>query len=157
MSKIRSIRLPDDFDADIAKYLIDNKITLTDLIIKAVTNEMAGRNTDTNCNTAKRNTVPPVIQECNTNKAVIRPVIRSRNTDKSAKKPECHDKPVPEIVPVASPGDTIYEPDPVKPISPAKVSVSKAVAPVVNTLLSNIKRVPTVQHHPQCTCSMCKP
>jgi len=63
----------------------------------------------------------------------------------------------PEIVRPESIGDTIYEPDPVKPVKQPKVSVSKAVQPLVNAMLSSVKRSPTVQHHPTCGCAMCKP
>jgi uncharacterized protein YcsI (UPF0317 family) len=66
-----------------------------------------------------------------------------------------------KIVPVELPcepdigKDTIYEPDSVKPVKIKRRSVSKAVAPVVSSLLSTVKARPTVSHHPTCKCGMC--
>lgn len=54
-------------------------------------------------------------------------------------------------------GDTVYEPDPVKPVKQPKISVSKQAAPIVSAMLSGIRKQPTVQHHPQCKCTMCCP
>ena len=51
--------------------------------------------------------------------------------------------------------DTIYEPDPARPVKQPKAS-SKA-APIVKSLLSGIVKQPTVSHHPQCSCGVCKP
>jgi len=57
---------------------------------------------------------------------------------------------------VGAPGETVYIPDPVKPAKQPKQSVSKAAAPIVEAMLSGIKSKVTVQHHPTCTCAMCK-
>jgi len=56
-----------------------------------------------------------------------------------------------------SPGDTVYEPDPVKPAKQPKVSPAKTAQPIVNSILSGIVKRATVSHHIQCTCAMCKP
>jgi len=53
-------------------------------------------------------------------------------------------------------GDTVYEPDPVKLVRVKKESVKKGVVPIVETLLAGVKVSPTVQHHPQCKCGVCK-
>ena len=74
----------------------------------------------------------------------------------TTEKQPCQSMPALPIVPVASPGDTIYEPDPVKPAKAPKVSVSKQAVPIVAALLSSISKQPTVSHHPLCTCAMCK-
>ena len=52
-------------------------------------------------------------------------------------------------------GETVYEPDAVKPEKVPRVSVKKEVVPVVNALLAGVKVRPTVQHHPQCKCGVC--
>ena len=54
---------------------------------------------------------------------------------------------------VGSPGDTIYEPDPVKQ---PKQSASKQAQPIVNAMLSGISKRPLVPHHPRCMCAVCK-
>jgi hypothetical protein len=96
-------------------------------------------------------------------------VNHSPGTGKSEKQP-CNDKPDVKIVAPVSSGegnkamdkpdiaiDTIYEPGPVKPAKAPKQSVSKAVQPVVAATLSGIVKQPTVSHHPQCSCGVCKP
>jgi len=54
-------------------------------------------------------------------------------------------------------GETVYVPDPVKPIKQPKVSVSKQALPTVKTILAGISKQPTIQHHPQCRCGICNP
>jgi hypothetical protein len=121
MGRVRNLRLPDEMEDDLDKYLVDNKVKFTDLVISAIT---------------------PVIYE-------------------QGKKQPCKDMPEPAKSAVASPcepdigKDTIYEPDPIRPVKIKRRSVSKAVAPVVSALLSNVKARPTVSHHPQCKCGMC--
>ena len=131
MSKKIECRLPDQLYADLKAKCHDNKITVTDAVISNITGWLY--NDNGSCHDKA---------EC----------AKTRGLDKMAK---CHDKPKSEIVPVSVHSETIYEPDPVKPVKTPKVS-SKA-APIVNGLLSGIKRAPTVQHHPQCSCGMCKP
>lgn len=84
-----------------------------------------------------------------------------------AEKQEGNDMPAVKIVPVTSPGEaekpvskpdvaeTVYEPDPARPVKQPKAS-SKA-APIVKSLLSGIVKQPIVSHHPQCSCACCKP
>ena len=56
---------------------------------------------------------------------------------------------------VGSPGDTIYEPGPVKHAKQPRVK--SKVAPIVNAMLSGISKRPIVSHHPRCRCAVCKP
>lgn len=51
-------------------------------------------------------------------------------------------------------GATIYEPDDIQPARKRKQASN--AAPVVQAMLSKIKRDPIVQHHPGCTCAVCK-
>ena len=50
--------------------------------------------------------------------------------------------------------DTIYEPDPARPVKQPKASKA---TPIVSAMLSGISKQPTVSHHPQCKCAVCKP
>jgi len=73
------------------------------------------------------------------------------------KKQTYKDMPNTEKSLVGVPGETVYEPYPVKPAKQPKQSASKAAQPIVNNLLSGIVKRPTVKHHPTCKCAMCHP
>ena len=151
MGRVRNLRLPDDMEDDVDKYLVDNKVKFTDLVISGITS-----------------IIYPAIQ------SPVRLVVGAKYAEgklvdipEKAKKPECNDMPAVKIVPVTSPGeaekpagkpdiaDTVYLPDPARPVKQPKAS-SKAT-PIVKSLLSGIVKQPTVSHHPCCSCGVCKP
>lgn len=57
----------------------------------------------------------------------------------ATEKPPSVSMPEPEIVAPGSSGETVYEPDPVKPAKTPKISASKQVQPIVNALLSGVR------------------
>ena len=104
----------------------------------------------------------------------VKPDVKCKANDVNlckAVKPECdnckaeykrgfqegYDKAKSEIVDPGASCDTVYVPDPVKPVKAPKISASKQALPIVKSMLSGIKRAPIVSHHPQCSCAMCKP
>lgn len=174
MGRNRNVRLPDEMEVDAERYMSDNKIKFTDLVISGITSIIYQEVKKQECKDMPDVKIMPVTSSCEAKKSVTKPEI-SKEPETSKALPNGY---VPksamelrEAYKVNHPmdicpgcrqfnnscqcGATVYEPDPVKPVKTPKVS-SKA-APIVKGLLSGIKRVPTVQHHPQCTCSMCKP
>ena len=69
-------------------------------------------------------------------------------------KPPCQSMPE-HAKSLESPLDTVYVPNPVRPVKQPKPKTN--AAPIVNAMLSGVKARPTVAHHPTCTCAMCKP
>ena len=76
-------------------------------------------------------------------------------------KPPCQSMPEHAKSPVKasgsaeSPLDTVYVPNPVRPVKQPKPKTN--AAPIVKSLLSGISKQPTVSHHPCCNCGVCKP
>jgi hypothetical protein len=172
MSERINIRLPDELAKDCKEYAKGQGITLTDMIISGLQDQLRPiekpgiepANTITApmksvveaSGEVKTPAITPDIPKVMPNGYIPKSAAELRAAYKSSHPmdicPACH-----QFNNACVCGATIYEPDDIQPARKRKTSVSKAMQPLVNAMLSSVKRSPTVQHHAMCTCGMCKP
>ena len=179
MSERINVRLPDELVKDCKLQAKAQGITLTDMIVAGLQDQLYSRNT-TEKPPTKDMPVPsksPVSASCEVKKPADKPVIAKVEPEagkplangyipKSASQLKaeyknnhpmdicqgCHNFNRDCVC-----GATVYVPDPVRPAKQPKVSASKAIQPIVKAMLSGIVKQPTVSHHPCCNCGVCKP
>ena len=172
MSKKIECRLPDDLWKDLKEYAGKEGVTVTDIVIAGIQDQLYSRNTTEKPPTKDMPALPksPVASNSEVEKPAKEPepgtILPNGYIVKSAAElREAHKLTHPlDICPGCSQfnqgcqcGATVYEPDPVRPAKQPKVSASKAIQPIVKAMLSGIVKQPTASHHPCCTCGICKP
>jgi len=174
MSERINVRLPDELVVDCKAWAKSQGITLTDMIIAGLQDQLYSRNTTEKPPTKDMPALPKS------------PVASNSEVEKPAKTP---DKAPEAGKPLANGyipkpasqlkaeyknnhpmdicqgchnfnrdcvcGATVYVPDDIQ--SARKPKVKSNAAPIVKSLLSGIVKQPTASHHPCCLCGVCKP
>ena len=172
MSKAISIRLDDQVLDDCKAWAKNEGITLTDMILVGLLEQLHGKNKP--CQPMPEPEIVVPAASCEVKKPVKTPYkapeagkpLANGYIPKSAQELRAAHKlthPL-DICPGCSQfnqgcqcGATVYVPDPVRPAKQPKVSASKAIQPIVKAMLSGIVKQPTASHHPCCNCGVCKP